>query len=160
MRKTTLKLVLCLLPAVVPAAGDELSGLAFMAGCWAQDGRDPGSIEQWMAPAGGSMLGMSRVVSDGRTVAIEYLRIVREDDATWLIASPSGQPTARFRLVELRDGFAAFSNPDHDFPQTISYSRGADDRLLGRISGEEDGVAKSATFPMTRTDCVNGDGAE
>lgn len=39
----------------------DISDLDWMTGCWAQVGRAPGSIEQWSSPAGGMMLGFSRI---------------------------------------------------------------------------------------------------
>jgi hypothetical protein len=135
--------------------------LQWLAGCWSQDGREAGSVEQWMAPAGGTMLGMSRIVNRGKTVAFEYLRIVEEEDGTIsLIASPSGQETARFELVRMSANDAVFENPEHDFPQRIIYRLIADGKLLGRIEGFVDGAAQAADFPMTKADCEHMDGPE
>ena len=54
---------LALLPILM--AGHEMAqarapiaAAAWLAGCWSADGKDAGSAEQWMAPAGGSMLGL------------------------------------------------------------------------------------------------------
>ena len=58
------------------SARADVADLRWLAGCWSQDGREAGSVEQWTAPAGGTMLGMSRTVSGGKTVAFEHLRIV------------------------------------------------------------------------------------
>jgi hypothetical protein len=140
------------------AARADISSLAWMAGCWAPDGGQHGSVEQWTAPAGRSMLGMSRTVRDGKTVFFEFLRIVEEDDGwTGLIASPAGQETARFELVDLGPKLVVFENPNHDFPQRISYRLTADGNLHGRIEGQQNGETRSAEFPMTRAACDNGD---
>ena len=138
-------------------ANADISGLNWLTGCWAQDGQDPGSVEQWTTPAGGTMLGMNRIVNDGKTVAFEYLRIVEQDDG-WigLIASPSGQKTARFRMIGMSENEVVFENPDHDFPQRIIYRLIGDGKLLGRIEGIVDGMKRSADFPMTRADCEHG----
>jgi hypothetical protein len=139
------------------AAHADLSDLKWMVGCWAQDGQDPGSVELWIAPVGGSMLGMNRTVTDGRTVAFEYLRIVeREDGGITLVASPSGQETARFQLVSMSEREVTFENPDHDFPQRIIYRLIDRSRLHGRIEGLIDGEERSADFPMTRMQCDSG----
>ena len=137
-----------------PAAHADVADLQWLAGCWSQDGREAGSVEQWMAPAGGTMLGMSRTVSGGNTVAFEYLRIT-EEEGGWivLIASPSGQETARFRMVSMGTNEVVFENLEHDFPQRIIYRLIASGKLLGRIEGVVDGAQRSADFPMTRADC-------
>ncbi len=102
------------------------------------------------------MLGMSRTVSGGKTVAFEYLRIIEEENG-WisLIASPSGQETARFRMVSMSANDVVFENPEHDFPQRIIYRLTDDGKLLGRIEGVVDGTERVADFPMTRTNCGN-----
>ncbi len=153
MIKILTGLILLLLFA---AARADLSELQWMAGCWSLDGNDPGSVEQWTVPAGGTMLGMSRIVSGGKTVAFEYLRIAEEDGWTVLIASPSGQETARFKLVSMSATKVVFENPDHDFPQRIIYRLNGEGNLLGRIEGKVDGVARAADFPMTKTRCRSG----
>jgi hypothetical protein len=132
----------------------DVADLQWLAGCWSQDGQAAGSVEQWMAPAGGTMLGMNRTVSGGKTVAFEYLRIV-EEEGGWivLIASPSGQETARFNMVSMSENDVVFENKEHDFPQRIIYRLVASGKLLGRIEGVIDGAERSADFPMTRADC-------
>ncbi len=143
---------LALCACAVHAGIDDLDWLA---GCWAYEGRNAGSGEQWMAPAGGTMFGLSRTVSGGRTVAYEYLRIVEEEDGTLaLIASPSGQATARFAMLSMAEREVVFSNPEHDFPQRIIYRLGDDGALLGRVEGIVDGQERAANFPMRRTRCA------
>jgi hypothetical protein len=150
-------LFLSVLALSLPARAD-ISELQWMAGCWSQDGREIGSVEQWTAPAGGSMLGMNRIVSGGKTITFEFMRIVEEEDG-WIgfVASPSGQETARFKLVSMNASKVIFENPKHDFPQRIIYRLDSDGDLIGRIEGEVDGVERAADFPMTRTRCGSGD---
>jgi len=146
-------LVATTLLAPLPAMAD-IAELHWLAGCWAAEGQDAGSVEHWTAPAGGTMFGVNRTVRNGRTVFFEYLRIVDEDDGSVvLVASPSGQETARFRLTQSGPREVTFENPEHDFPQRISYRLTAADRLVGRIDGTVDGEKRSVEFPMTRTAC-------
>lgn len=149
-----------LLTMISVNAHADISTLDWMTGCWTLNGQEEGSIEQWSSPAGKSMLGFNRVVSDGRTVAFEYLRIIEDDDgALALIASPSGQETARFELTGKTGNKAVFENPAHDFPQRIIYRLDDGGNLLGRIEGTIDGVPRAADFPMTRTSCDKSDAA-
>jgi len=132
----------------------DISDLGWMNGCWAVIGQDQGSIEQWSAPAGKTMFGFNRVVNDGRTVAFEYLRIIEEEnERLTLIASPSGQETASFVMIESSSKKVVFENTDHDFPQRIIYRLDGDRNLIGRIEGTIDGAARSVDFPMIRTSC-------
>lgn len=151
-----MKIVLVLLFLTgVPALAGDLATLDWLAGCWAYDGRDPGSGEYWMRPVSGSMLAVSRTVKGKHTVGFEYLRIAElDDDSIALFASPSGKAAVRFDLVSLTDTEVTFENPEHDFPQRIIYRLGDAGALLGRIEGLSDGAPVVVEFPMTSVDCA------
>ena len=154
MTRTFTGVILLLL---VSTAHGDLAALQWLAGCWTQDDRDAGSVEQWTSPAGGTMLGMNRIVSGNRTVAFEFMRItVNEDGLVEFIASPSGQETARFKMVNMSENEVVFENPDHDFPTRIIYRLISNSSLLGRIEGIDNGIPRTADFPMTKTECAGG----
>jgi hypothetical protein len=99
----------------------------------------------------------ARREQDGKTVFFEFLRIVEEEDGwSGLIASPAGQETARFKMIDLGAHQVVFGNPDHDFPQRITYRLTADGKLLGRIEGNVNGSRQTVEFPMTRVACTSG----
>ena len=152
MRRLTWLITAAVLPVVAsPATIDDL---AWLSGCWAAANQEPGSGEQWMPPAGGTMLGVSRSVHDGKTVAFEFIRIAEQDDGKLVfIASPSGQKAASFSMTGIGDREVIFENPDHDFPQRIIYQLISDQDLLGRIEGTIDGAEKGVDFPMKKIDC-------
>jgi len=143
-----------LLAGSLPLAAADISQLTWLSGCWAYDGKDSGSGEYWMPPAGGTMFAVSRTVRDGRTVAFEYLRIAETDThSLTLFATPSQQPPAQFDLASLTKTEVVFENPQHDFPQRIIYRLSDEDHLLGRVEGQSDGQLVAIDFPMTRVDC-------
>ena len=151
--KTAFSLLIVLLVAARASAA-SIDDVAWLAGCWAADNREAGSVEQWMRPAGGAMLGMTRVVGDGKIVGFEYLRIVEsDDDSLVLYAQPGGDRPVRFDLFALNDNLVTFQNPKHDFPQRITYERKSETVLLGRIEGAMGGRDAAFEFPMTRTSC-------
>lgn len=80
----------------------SVADLAWLAGSWASVGGEAGSGEQRTAPAGKTLLGVSRTVIDSRTVAYEFVRI-RETEAGEIeyIANPSGQSEATYIMVQL-----------------------------------------------------------
>jgi hypothetical protein len=143
--------------APIAALPASIADLAWLSGCWASADQAAGSGEQWMSPAGGTMLGVSRTISDGKTVAFEFIRIVQTDDGGLVfIASPSGQNTTGFALVSVNEKEVIFENPDHDYPQRIIYRLLTDDQLLGRVEGTINGKERAIDFPMKKTDCESG----
>lgn len=149
-------LLACLLLAVTPTPGagqPTLEQLGWLAGCWTGGSGGRQTEEQWMKPAGGTMLGMSRTVADGKTVEYEFLQLRQVGGAITYVAKPSNQSEASFALVTADLASARFENPAHDFPQRIIYTRQADGSLLARIEGTMNGKARAVDFPLKRSVC-------
>lgn len=143
------------LPGGAAASGAEIGDVSWLSGCWASDGAEPGSGEQWTMPAGGSMFAVSRTVRGGKTTAFEFLRIIETEDGGLLyIALPSGQTLTTFVMISISPDEVVFENPDHDFPQRVAYRRAAG-QLVGRIEGTINGQDRRIEFPMTAVDCTS-----
>jgi hypothetical protein len=139
-----------------PARADDaaLARLAWLGGCWASLSAEPGSLEHWMPPAGGTMLGMSRTVRQGRTVEHEFMQVrVAAGGTLVFVAHPSGQPGATFPLLQQSNTEVVFQNLQHDFPQRIAYRMDGETRLTARIEGMRNGTLRVIEFPMVRTRC-------
>jgi hypothetical protein len=106
-----------------------------------------------MRPSGGTMIGMSRSISEGRTVEYEYLRIELRDGRLAYVASPSGQPEAVFLEAEITDRKAVFEAPEHDFPQRIAYERMSPRSIMAWIEGDVEGVFRVVEFPLSAARC-------
>ena len=143
--------------AVTPAPAAEIDRLGFIAGCWTLTWPNGTRIEeQWLPPAGGAMIGMSRSVRDGKLREYEFMRILpAADGRLQYVAIPSGQAEAAFPLKEIGENAVTFENPQHDFPQRILYRLVDKDTLVARIEGSVGGQARSADFPYTRCTPAN-----
>ncbi len=119
------------------ATADDLDALGWLAGCWEGEGGGGRNLECWTAPEGGMMLGVSRVISE-RGAQFEFLRLAPHGDGLALLASPGGKPAVAFPLVDSAEGLAVFANPDHDFPQRITYRRDGD-ALTARVEAQRQG---------------------
>ena len=119
-----------------------LEELSWLAGHWVRDEGGSRSEEIWLPPSGNTMLGMNQTITGDLTIAFEYVRIVRLGEAIDYVAQPGGKSPVAFRLVQWGENRAVFENPEHDFPQRISYVR-TEDRLDARISGPSGGEEKS-----------------
>ena len=152
--KPCLFALLLTLPGIVHASQTELARMGWLAGCWQIVDAEPGSGEIWMRAAGGAMLGISRVVKDGKTVHFEWMRLLDDSKGKLqFIAQPSGQPETAFELSDLAPSHAAFINPMHDFPQRIVYRHLDDDTAEAYIEGRNKGVQQRVTFPLRREQC-------
>ncbi len=100
------------------------------------------------------MLGMSRTVANGKTVAFEFIQIREQDGDIFYIAKPSGQEEASFKLVKYENKEAVFENPQHDFPQRIIYRLEKDGTLAAAVAGTSKGKFKKIEFPMKRAKCA------
>lgn len=136
------------------SAAASIDDLKWLAGCWAAEGAEPGSGEQWMAPAGATMLGVSRTVRAGRTVEWEFMQI-REAASGRLVytALPSGQRETSFELLRIGAAEVVFENPQHDFPQRVMYRLAAPGRLEARIEGQRNGQLRAVDFPLRSVGC-------
>src|ERR1700730_11825374 len=64
----------------------DIADLAWISGDWqTPPGSKAQSEEHWTAPAGASMMGLSRTVTQGKTVEFEYLRIEQRADGIYYV---------------------------------------------------------------------------
>jgi len=139
-----------------PQTRAKIDDLAWIAGCWElkRPERQTVITEQWMAPAGGAMIGMGRTLRAGKMTEFEYVRIVDDGNSVNYIAKPSvNKEETPFKLVKWSAVEVVFENPAHDFPQRIMYRKQGDDRLDARIEGTMGGKSSGIDFPMQRTKC-------
>lgn len=118
----------------------SLEALSWLAGCWENLPGERVSEECWMAPRGGVILGLNRSLGRGGKASFEFLRIALEESGAIVYhASPGGRPSTPFRLVESTADTAVFENPEHDFPQRITYRLAEDGLLRVRVEAEKEG---------------------
>ncbi len=122
------------------SAPEPIQGIAkvgWLAGSWAGP-HDDGVIEEhWMVPSGKCMVGMGRLVVDGKMVFFEFLRLTEEKDGSIVYyAQPYGRsPATPFKLTQSKPGELVFENPEHDDPKLIRYTLGKDGALTAVTEG-------------------------
>ncbi|HET9444630.1 MAG TPA: DUF6265 family protein [Steroidobacteraceae bacterium] len=138
--------------AQAPVGKPTLQDFAWLAGHWRIEQADRLVDEQWMAPAGGLMIGMARNVQAGKVREYEFTLLRQEPNGDIVyVASPSKQTETTFTLTSLRDGEAVFENPAHDFPKKVIYTRKADGSLLAAIEGPgRAGKTRRVEYPFKR----------
>lgn len=143
--------------ALAPATESRhrLETLSWLAGCWAGDDEGTHYEECWLHPQGGMMLGLNRTVSSNG-VQYEFLRIVADDESgIAYLASPGGAPEVAFQLRSLENGVAVFSNPEHDFPQRITYVFDGADGLKARVEANQGGEWRGFELAWKRSSWVD-----
>jgi hypothetical protein len=106
----------------MPSPGSSVTQVAWLSGCWIGAAGE----ECWLPPLGGGMIGINRSPLAGEgPPAFELLRILEVKDGSLVyLASPGGRyPGTPFRAIEVSMSRVVFANPEHDFPQRITYWR-------------------------------------
>jgi Domain of unknown function (DUF6265) len=135
-------------------AAQDITALAWLAGCWANVQAEAGSGETWQSLAGGTMLGVGRTVKNGKTLEYEFLRLHRDEQQRIVYtAIPSGQRETSFVASQVTEAMASFENPAHDFPQKIVYRREPPAGMVVSIEGERQGKRRVIEFRFSRMAC-------
>lgn len=154
IRVAALVVLAGVLPSRTPApAQGGVAQLRWLAGCHELRAGTRLVHEQWMAPRGGMMMGMSRTVAGDTVREFEHLRIEMRTGKPTYVAHPSGQAETAFAAEIANDTIVVFANPAHDFPQKIIYRKVGSDSVIARIEGPRGGQVRGINFPMKRVAC-------
>lgn len=153
---------LVLLPVVGPrvvlaqssSVGASIHDVAWLAGCWEQRTGERATIEIWMVPDGGMMLGASRTVVSEVTREYEQIMIREQGGRLVYTANPSGQAEASFTSTEVTDSSFVVENLAHDFPQRITYVRTGPEAWMARVEGPGPNGMRGFEIQMTRVSCT------
>ena len=135
-----------------PAPSPTVKDVAWIAGCWEFTRGPRHVVENWMPVEGGTMIGVSRTVNDGKTTEWEFLIIREGPKGLDYVARPSGQAEATFTSTRVSSAEVVFENPAHDFPTRIIYKRDGD-ALIASIEGPMNGQTRRIDFPYKKTSC-------
>ncbi len=156
MLKCIAALFVIVLSGIPQRGGGVVEQLRWMSGCWQGRSRDGSRVidEQWMAPRGHMMLGMSRTVrGDSVVTDFEHLAIIERQGRVVYHAEPSGQQPADFTARVVSDSLTIFENLEHDFPQRVIYHKRGSDSVIARIEGVRGGQLRGIDFPYARMAC-------
>jgi hypothetical protein len=127
--------------------------LGWMSGSWearivqAEGAPTTWTDELWTHPRGGMLAGIGRRGQGTRLGMIEFLTIQPDSDGTLVldVLQAGEQAPTRFRLARVGVAEAVFENPQHDYPQRISYRREGS-RPIAAISRLDGTDERSWTF--------------
>ena len=142
-----------------PAPADGAKGVdsaqiidfAWLAGGWRARQWGGELEERWLAPAGGTMLGVSRLVRDGATPFYEFMRLEAGDGGATLTVYVQGGAGTDFELTRMGEREAVFTNPGND-PSEIFYRAEPGGGLFAHIRGVRNGEEYTEPFRFERAE--------
>jgi hypothetical protein len=131
----------------------DLDKTHWLLGTWVNHTARGEVFESWKKQADGSLAGKSYAVKGADTLVFETVLLAQEKDALYYIPTVpnqnQGQPV-RFKGTRITAEDLTFENPEHDFPQRITYTRIKSDSLVAEIYGTRNGQERKQTFPMIK----------
>ncbi len=140
-------------PAEVPSPPATLRDMTWFAGHWTGTGLGGTCEEAWSEPAGGAMMGMFRLVKEGKVVFYEFLTLV-EHEGSLLLKLKHFTPEltgweekadfVKFRLLKVE--------PEAVYFQGLTFKRLGRDRLeiFLALRNRTDGTVREERFEMKR----------
>ena len=132
---------------------NDFKKVEWLIGTW-ENKTSTGSIyETWSKIRDNELSGKSYMVKGKDTVVFENVRLVQEQDRLFYIPTVKDQNNGlpvRFAAKKISATQLVFENPQHDFPQIISYTKISLDSLVAEISGVRNGKERKEIFPMKR----------
>ena len=146
---------MAMIPVLLLSIGFLLSGSEAASPVRVEQAALPNRVvdENWMAPSGRAMVGVSRTVRRDSLSGYELIVVREVDGALAYRAHPSGQAGATFLAREATDSTVVFSNPENDFPHHVGYRRVGADSLVAWIKGPRGGQTRRIQFPYRRVRC-------
>ena len=139
--------------AAPAAAAPTVNDVAWITGCWESTRNGRHVTEHWLAPEGGTMMGISRTTAGEKTTEWEFLIIRRGPRGLDYVAKPSGQPEGTFTATSASATEVVFENLAHDFPKRIIYKR-TGDALTASIEGPMNGQNRRIDFAHKKAACA------
>lgn len=151
MRKSLIFLVTLVSP--LSAQGRTLVDLHWLAGCWERARPTSRMVELWTPAVNNVMTGTSWSVTDTSQRELEQLRLFARGDTLVYEAHPSSQAMNEFKSTKVSANEIVFEDPEHDFPQKITYRRVGTDSLIAVTEGDRAGRAQPITFAFKKAPC-------
>lgn len=100
----------------------NMEDLLWLVDSWINIGGETVSYEHWKKADDSLLEGSSETIKNGNTVFSEKLKIVKEKEGIYYVAEVKHNPLpVYFKLTMVSKNKAVFENPQHDFPQKITY---------------------------------------
>jgi len=130
-----------------------LKKAAWLIGTWESKSSRGSLYETWSIVSDLEYLGKIYMIKDMDTVIFETVQLIQQQNNLYYIPSVKDQNNGQavsFKSTFVSETKIIFENPEHDFPQMISYTMTPPDSLLAQISGMKEGQKQVQDFPMRK----------
>ena len=126
--------------------------LRWLEGDWRAEIGGRVMIESWTFN-NNSFSGEGTIESNNQEDFIEKLEIIKRNDSVFYVADvPENKEKTYFHLTSSDDNKFVFSNPGHDYPQTITYFHKSHNEIEVILGGILAGEVLSRTMNFNRLD--------
>lgn len=132
---------------------DKIKAADWLIGKWEYDTPEGTLTETWAKVNDSTFTGSSYFIKAKDTVHSETIKLQQNGEILIYNATVKGQnndSAVPFELTNSNEKALVFENPKHDYPQKITYTKGANNTLTAEISGKLQGKATSEKFVMVK----------
>ncbi len=126
----------------------------WLIGTWESKTKKGLTYESWSKVSDTELAGRSYLIKGKDTIILETIRLVRERHQIFYVPTVTQQNKGlpvKFALKKMTGDYMEFENPEHDFPQLITYRKIGPDSLIAEISGTLNGQKHTREFGMKRS---------
>lgn len=134
-------------------AYEHLAKVEWLLGRWQNTSEEGTVSESWSKADDSTFRGSGLFMMGTDTLSKEELRLEQRGEELFYVPTVKNQnegKAVRFKMTSLTEKTVVFENPEHDFPQKITYARVTNDSLQAEISGKLNGKPNSQSFSMSR----------
>jgi hypothetical protein len=109
--------------------------------------------ESWEKLNDSTYKGLSFFARGKDTLSKEILSLEQRGKDLFYVPTVNNQNDGKpvnFKLTSASENQLVFENPEHDFPQKITYTRITSDSIVAKISGMIENQERTEEFPMNR----------
>ena len=135
------------------AKKDKIKAADWLIGNWENKNPDGVLIENWKKVNDSTFSAESYFIKGKDTLHFESIALAQKGETLTYIATVKGQNDGKpveFPSTSETENKLTFENPQHDYPQKITYTKGTNNTLTAEISGKLQGKKTTERFIMSK----------
>lgn len=146
-------IALMVLSAWIMKQRNGIAAAEWLIGTWEYKTTKGSIYETWCIANHKAFCGKSYSLKEKDTIVFETIQLITEKERLFyipIVINQNGGLPVRFAAKTISENQLIFENLQHDFPQTISYTRITADSLVAEIWGTKNGQESKQIFAMKR----------